>query len=427
MSKMNILVIGSGGREHALCDRLSKSPSCNNLYCAPGNPGIAKVSQVIDLNLANYNEVKAFCDESKIDLVVIGPEQPIADGLSDFLEVNGVTVFAPSKLAAQLETSKGFAKDFMDRAGIPTAEYRQFSKGNFDEAHQFIDILDKKIVIKADGLAAGKGVIIPETIVEAHNAIDEIEEGMFASAGDRIVIEEFLEGEEASIFVICDGNDYFILPSAQDHKRIFDGDKGLNTGGMGAFSPAGLVNKIVLDKVEDKIIKPLLENMKSENMPYKGCLFIGLMIDNNEPYVIEFNCRFGDPETEAVMRLIEGDFAELLYSASKGAINKNAITVNDKFACCVILASDGYPSQFSKGYEITGIEQAEGNGAVVYHSGTKMADGKLVSNGGRVLAVTSSEDTLVTAISKAYEYCKTINFENKYNRTDIGRKGLKYV
>ncbi len=425
---MNILVIGSGGREHALCDKIKQSPSCENLYAAPGNPGIFQISQVADINHLVFNEVVSFCKDKEIDLVVVGPEQPLADGLSDYLRDEGINVFGPSKIAAELETSKGFAKDFMQRSGIPTAEFRQFNKSNFDEAHQFIDVLDKRIVIKADGLAAGKGVIIPETITEAHNAIDEIADGMFSTAGDKIVIEEFLEGEEASLFVICDGQDYLILPSAQDHKRIFDDDKGLNTGGMGAFSPAGLISDEILKKVENRIIIPLLQNMKAENMPYQGCLFIGLMIENNEPNVIEFNVRFGDPETEAVMRLINGDFAELLYSAAIGKINKNAINIEKgKFACCVILASDGYPGSFSKGYEITGIDEATSDGAVVYHSGTKLKENKLVSNGGRVLAVTSSEDSLPSSISKAYEYCNKIHFENKYNRTDIGKKGLKYI
>lgn len=425
---MNILVIGSGGREHAICDKLKSSASCDKLYASPGNPGIFQVAENAEINANDFTDVVEFCGAKSIELVVVGPEQPLADGIADYLTDNGINVFGPSEAAAQLETSKGFAKDFMAKFKIPTAEYKQFDKMNFEEAHNFIDILDKKIVIKADGLAAGKGVIIPETPTEAHNAIDEIFDGLFSYAGDKIVIEEYLEGEEASVFVICDGENYLILPSAQDHKRIYDDDKGLNTGGMGAYSPAGLVTPDVMNKIECKIIKPLLQNMKNEKMPFIGCLFVGLMIKDGEPDVIEFNVRFGDPETEAVLRLISGDFAELLYSAAIGKINKNAVTIdNDKYACCVILASKGYPGSFNKGYEISGITEAEREGAVVYHSGTKIKEDKLVTGGGRVLAVTAKEDSLQKAIDKAYEYCDFIQFENKYKRNDIGKKGLKYI
>lgn len=425
---MNILVIGSGGREHSICDKLKQSKSCDKLFVAPGNPGIFQIAIKANISIDNNQDIINFCKSEEIDLVIIGPEQPLANGLTDVLQKHNINVFGPSKLAAKLEYSKGFAKEFMKQNNIPTAKFKQFNINNSDKAHNYIDNLKTKFVIKADGLAAGKGVIIPNSLDEAHKTIDNFNNGLFSSAGENFVIEEFLDGEEASLFVICDGEDYVILPPAQDHKRIFDNDKGLNTGGMGAIAPVGLITDKILHKIEKNIIIPLLANMKNDEMPFVGCLFIGLMICEKEPYVIEFNVRFGDPETQAVLRLINGDFAELLFSASKGKINKKSISIeNGKYSCCVILASNGYPEKFEKGFEIDGINDSENNGAIVYHSGTSLINDKFITNGGRVLAVTSKENSLETAISKVYEYCDLITFKNKYYRKDIGKKGLKYI
>ncbi len=422
---MNILVIGSGGREHAIVTALARSESANKIFATPGNPGIFQIAEKANIDVNNYKQIIGFCKSTAIDLVVIGPEQPLADGLSDELRANGINVFGPSKSAAQLESSKAFAKEFMSRHDIPTANFKQFHKSNVDEAHTFIEILETPIVLKADGLAAGKGVIIAETRAEGHDAIDEMFDGLFSSAGETVVIEEFLYGQEASIFAICDGENFVVLPSAQDHKRAYNDDKGPNTGGMGAYSPAPIVNEIVLDRVIEQIIKPTLAGMNAENNPFNGCLFVGLMIHNDEPNVIEFNVRFGDPETEAVLTLLDGDFAELLHSAAIGKINQDAIQIKkDLHACCVVLASNGYPGSFEKGFEIKGIEYATSEGAFVFQAGTKLTEGKIVSNGGRVIAVTGQGDSLKSAIDNAYKYADLIKFENKYNRTDIGIKGL---
>ena len=425
---MNILVIGSGGREHALVYALFRSKSASKIYAAPGNPGIFGMAHPSEINISKHSEVVDFCKNNKIDLVVVGPEQPLAEGLSDSLRTAGINVFGPSKSAAQLETSKGFAKAFMQHHGIPTASYREFGKENPQEAHDFIDSLFAPIVLKADGLAAGKGVIIAESREEAHKSIDEMFGGMFASAGDKVIIEEFLTGYEASVFVVCDGKDYFILPAAQDHKRALDGDEGLNTGGMGAYSPTPLVTKEVMSRIEKKIIIPTLKGMNAENNPFIGCLFLGLMIKDGEPKVIEYNVRFGDPETEAVMTLVEGDFARLLYTAATGKINTGCVTVKENTtACCVILASEGYPSHYEKGFEINGMQKAVDAGGIVFQSGTKADGDKILTSGGRVLAVTGLGNSLPEAIEKSYKYVDLINFKNKYFRKDIGRKGLIFL
>lgn len=425
LNLMKILVIGSGGREHALVSALGKTGN-NIIYATPGNPGIFELATEANINSAHFDEVASFCKTYGVDMVVVGPEQPLADGISDYLQKQGIAVFGPSEMAARLESSKAFAKAFMVRHGIPTAKYKEFYKSNVDEADRFIDALPTPIVLKADGLAAGKGVIIAETHTEAHNSLHEMFNGQFSTAGDTIVIEEFLEGEEASVFAVCDGMDFVVLPAAQDHKRIFDGDKGPNTGGMGAYSPAPIVSPSVRDKIVNKIIRPTLKGMKDENMPFVGCLFVGLMIKDGEPKVIEFNVRFGDPETEAVLTLLNGDFSRLLYSAAKGKIDKSAVSViRDTYACCVILASNGYPGAYNKGYEISGIGEAYAHGGEIFQAGTKFFNGTIVTSGGRVMGVTGQGKTLQSAIDKAYECANLIKFEGKYNRTDIGKKGLK--
>jgi phosphoribosylamine--glycine ligase len=423
---MTTLLIGSGGREHALAYAIKKSESCKYLYCSPGNPGIFQLAVNAQIDVNDYLSVAEFCRDKNVDLVVIGPEQPLAEGLSDFLRERGINVFGPSKAAAQLESSKGFAKEFMKRHRIPTAKYVRFSANDAGNAHEYIDNHKMPIVLKADGLAAGKGVIVAQTKDEAHAALDEMFAGKFKDAGKEVVIEDFLEGEEASILAITDGQDFFLMQPSQDHKRVFDGDKGENTGGMGAYAPAPIVCDLLLKKIEEKVIKPAIGGMAGNGTPFIGCLYAGLMINDGEPYVVEFNVRFGDPETQPVMMLFNGDFAKLLHSAAVGALDKSAASIiDDEFTCCVVLASDGYPGSYQKGMEITGIENIDRGTTYVFHAGTSKKNGKLLSAGGRVLGVTSRRKTLKEAINNAYAEVAKINFENMYYRRDIGRKGLK--
>lgn len=420
---MNILLIGSGGREHALAVALKKSNNIN-LFAAPGNPGIAEQAEIVTLNIKNHNEVVEFCKVNSIDLVVVGPEQPLADGLSDELRSNSVNVFGPSKQAAMLESSKDYAKSFMVKYGIPTAAYQTFDKGSIDEAVAYIENHSLPIVLKADGLAAGKGVIIAQSHSEAIDALKSVFAGEFGSAGEKIVVEEFMQGQEASIFAVCDGNDYITLAPSQDHKRIFDNDEGKNTGGMGAYCPAKLVDDDLMQQVRTEIIGKALAGMKSEGSPYIGCLYVGLMIDNGIARVVEFNCRFGDPETQPVLTIFEGDFAGLLYSAAIGNIDKTkVVNIASKFATCVILASKGYPDAYEMGFEISGFDKLP-NGVQAYHSGTKLVDGKILSSGGRVLGITAIGSDLKESIDKAYLSISLINFDNMYFRKDIGKKGI---
>jgi phosphoribosylamine--glycine ligase len=424
---MNILLIGSGGREHALALALTKSESCTKIYSYPGNPGIWKISEKVEQELKTHTDFINFCKINNIDLVVIGPEQPLADGLADSLRQNDINVFGPSKLAARLESSKGFAKEFMRKYNIPTADFRIFSKEEQDQVIEYLRKSSFPVVIKADGLAAGKGVVIAKDFFEAENIIKEIFSGLFGEAGNYIVVEEFMEGEEASVLAITDGKDFILLPSSQDHKRILDGDEGKNTGGMGAYSPAPVINNEVLEQIESEIISPTIKAMNAEGTPFRGCLYAGLMIKNNKAKVVEFNVRFGDPETQAVLPLINGDFAALLYSAAIGNLDKSKINIIiDRYCCCVVLASRGYPDNFGKGFEIKGIDLAEQNGALVFHAGTALKDGKLVNSGGRVLGITALGNSLDEAIKKAYQYVDLISYQNKYYRQDIGKKGLKY-
>ncbi len=421
---MNILLIGSGGREHAIASALIKSKNVH-LFALPGNPGIAKIAQIVPLNIKNHQDVSDFCAKNSIDLVVIGPEQPIADGLSDSLRSAGINVFAPSRLAAQLETSKLFAKQFMQKYDIPTARFCAFDKSQKQDALDYIRKGEFPVVIKADGLAAGKGVVVATNSDEAIQAIEEMFSGSFGSAGEKIVVEEFMQGEEASIFAITDANNFVTLAPAQDHKRILDGDKGKNTGGMGAYSPAPIVTSEVLDKVKSLIIEPTLKGMIAEGLPYIGCLYVGLMINNGNPKVVEYNCRFGDPETQAVLSVFDGDFAELLFSAAKGTLNASAIkNINQGFATCVVLASKGYPDKYEIGFEITGLDSISDN-VIVYHAGTKEIDGKIFTNGGRVLGVTSLGATLKESRENAYKAVSKIHFQNIYFRNDIAAKGIK--
>ncbi len=423
---MKILLIGSGGREHALARTLVKTNSGVELFCASGNPGILNYAQKANLNISDFNDIIRFCRQEIIELVIPGPEQPLAEGIADELIDAGILVFGPVKGAALLESSKAFAKEFMREFNIPTAAYGNFSKEKPDSAHKFIEEKKKPVVLKASGLAAGKGVIIPESRVEAHVKLDEIFEGKFGDAGDNVVIEEFMEGEEASVLAVCDGDSFVTLIPSQDYKRAYSGDRGPNTGGMGAYAPAPIVDDALLAKVEKLILYPAIEGMKKRGTPFTGCLYAGLMIKGREPKVVEFNVRFGDPETQAVLTLFDGDFAGLLHSAAKGNLDKNKCSfMSGAFATTVILASEGYPDKYGKGFTITGIEQAEEAGAIVYHAGTREENGKIISSGGRVLAVTGVGDSIKESISNAYQYCGMIDFENKYNRKDIGYRAVE--
>jgi phosphoribosylamine--glycine ligase len=423
---MNILVIGSGGREHSIVRALSKSKSTTKLFAIPGNPGMVSLAECKNVDISNEDTIICFCKEYDIDLVVIGPEQPIADGLSDMLREHNISVFAPSQFAAQLETSKAFAKDFMMKYGIPTAKYATFVSTEFEDAVNYIKNMQFPVVIKADGLAGGKGVVIASNQTMALDTLQDFFNGRFGEASQAIVIEEFMQGEEVSIFAITDGNDFITLPPSQDHKRIGEGDIGKNTGGMGAYTPVSIVTADVLDKIKEKIIKPTLAGIQSEDNKYIGCLYCGLMIHKGEPRVVEFNCRFGDPETQAVLSTYEGDFALLLKSAADGHIDKTAYIPNNKAACCVIMASDGYPDKYETGCEILGDAFVNTENAIVYHSGTKINEvGKLVVAGGRVLGVTAVADNIKDAIAQAYDVVARVSFGNMYYRRDIGYRELE--
>lgn len=424
---LNVLLIGSGGREHALAWKISQSNSLNKLFCSPGNPGTLSIAENIELNNSVHKDVINFCNQNSIDLVVIGPEQPLVEGLSDALRNSGLTVFGPNSSAAMIEASKSFAKEIMMKAGVPTAGYKEYFSDQFEGATDYLKTSTYPVVIKADGLAAGKGVIICESFKQAGEALIKIfVDKVFGSSGSKLIIEDFLEGEEASIFAITDGEEFILLPSSQDHKRIGDYDTGKNTGGMGAYSPAPIVNKEILKFVSEKIIKPTLDVLKSDGKKFVGCLYTGIMINNNDVNVVEFNCRFGDPETQAVLPLIDGDFLQLLYSASKGKIDKSSINFSDSASVCVVAASAGYPDEYRKGIEIKGHDQS-GDDIIVFQAGTKQLNDKIFTDGGRVLGVTavSKEGDLKEAQIKAYDALSKINFDGIYYRKDIAEKAFK--
>lgn len=424
---MKILVIGNGAREHAIIDKLNKTN--NEIWAYPGNPGIFDIALKTEIPQNNFKAIAEFAINKKIDLVVVGPEQPLADGIVDFLGSRGITVFGPSRQASAIESSKAFAKQLMKQFHIPTADFQVFPKNEKDVALDLCKTICGTVVIKADGLAAGKGVAICETFKEAEKTILEYFDGKFGDSSNTIVVEQYLEGEEASIFVITDGEDYIILPSAQDHKRVFDGDTGPNTGGMGAYSPAPIITEKLLTDIEKLIIKPTLEGMRQLGRTFRGCLYVGLMITKEGlPKVIEYNCRFGDPETQAVLQLIEGDFDELLLSVANNKINKEAIKVKkNQFASCVVVASGGYPEKFQTGLEIRGLETIDDKQIKIYQSGTKMDYNKLLTNGGRVLCLVSNDVSLQTSLKNIYQNIDKIQFENKHYRTDIGKRALKQL
>ena len=425
---MNVLVIGSGGREHALAYKIKESKKLDKLFILPGNPGTKTLGEnVVNVDPNDFNAVVNFCNNENIKLVVIGPEQPLVNGMADYLRQNNFKVFGPNKAAAEIEGHKTFSKRLMAKYNIPTADFAEFSSNEIESAKNYLSSIKFPCVIKADGLAAGKGVIICNSFSEAQNVLDEIfVKKIFGPAGEKIIIEEFLIGEEASIFAITDGTNFICLPSAQDHKRISDNDTGKNTGGMGAYSPAPLVTKEILKEVEEKIITPTLNAMAAEERKFIGCLYCGLMLTKEGPKVVEFNCRFGDPETQVVLPIIEGDLLNLLFSASTGNLDKNAVKYSGGAAVCVVAASKGYPDSFEKGYEISGLENQSEN-VIVFHAGTMEVENKIVTNGGRVLGVTSvnKNNDFKAAKNNAYSALRKINFKNIYFRNDIADKAIK--
>jgi len=425
MNDMTVLIIGGGGREHALAWKLSQSPACKRLIATPGNPGIATFAECKPLNFADRVSVLHFVESEKVDLVVVGPEQPLVDGLADFLRAKGHPVFGPSKAAAQLEGSKAFSKAFMNRHSIPTAESVAFTAAQVDEALSWFDNRQVyPIVLKADGLAAGKGVFICNDADDARFRFQAmISDPQFKEASQTIVIEEFMTGEEVSVFALCDGEKGLLLGNAQDHKRIGDGDTGLNTGGMGAYSPAPLLDKSLESVIVERVLKPTLDGMKQEGNPYIGVLYMGLMITPDGPKVVEYNCRFGDPECQVLMPLIDEDLLPLLYQASMGELRSEPVRLKNGYACTVVMASKGYPESFEKGLPITGLDDID-DSVVVFHSGTRVDHDEILTNGGRVLCVTSSDNHLESAIANAYRGVATIHFANAYFRKDIGKKGL---
>lgn len=421
---MNILLIGGGGREHSIAEALSKSSKINELHCIPGNAGIEKIASCHNYDISNQQEILNFCENNNIDIVFIGPEIPLVEGLADYLNRNSFFTFGPNQKAAKLEGSKSFTKDICKKYNIPTATYETFS--NAKDALVYIDNHSIPLVIKVDGLAAGKGVIIAETRDHAINSVNEIFSGKFGNAGDEIVIEEFLDGEEASYFIISDGESFIPLTSAQDHKRIGDGDIGLNTGGMGAYSPAPIMNKELEEKTINKIIKPTIKAMNDYGSPYIGILYAGLMIKDNEPKLIEYNVRFGDPECQVIIPRLENDLVELLVNVKEKNLDNYTLKWKENFAITVVLAAKGYPESYETGDEIKGLD-AIGNidDVEIFHAGTKTKNNKIVTSGGRVLNINGYGKNLVDAKEKAYSLVKKINWSGCYYRKDIGWRALK--
>ena len=422
---MNVLVIGSGGREHTLVWKLSKSPLVNNIYCIPGNGGISDLAECIQIPVSDFNKITGFAREKDIKITIVGPEAPLVDGITDVFEEDGLKIFGPTKKAAEIEGSKVFANELTKKYKIPAPEFEVFQ-----EREKLIDYLKGQAppyVIKADGLAAGKGVLICKTLEEGIKAADIMFiEKKFGSACESVIVEECLVGEETSILAITDGEDYILFPSSQDHKRAFDNDEGPNTGGMGAYGPAPLVTDELLEKIKETIIAPTIHAMKEEGRPYKGVLYYGLMVSDGIPKVLEYNCRFGDPETQVVLPLLKSDLMETLLSAIDGKLNTHNAEYFNKAATCVVLASGGYPGSYEKGKEITGLDLCTGDdNEIIFHAGTVKKNGKFYTGGGRVLGITYLGNDLKDSIRGVYDSVKKVNFEKMQFRTDIGKKGLK--
>ena len=426
---MKVLVIGSGGREHAIVKALRRSPHVSKLWCAPGNAGIAQDAECVPVKPDDLNALHRFAREQGVNLTVVGPEQPLVLGIVDLFRSHGLVIFGPPRSAALLEGSKVFSKAFMERHHIPTARFGSFGKDDAQAAEAFIRSLQPPMVVKADGLAAGKGVVICQTRADAMEAVRSMLSGeAFGAAGERVVIDEFLSGEELSVFVVTDGERSVLLPTAQDHKRILDNDRGKNTGGMGAYAPAPLGTPALLERVRQEIVEPTLRGMRQEGSPYTGCLYIGLMVTAAGPLVLEYNCRFGDPETQVVLPLVASDVAELFVRASTNQLDPSTVRLHQAAAVCVVLASGGYPDAYETEKEITGLSSLDGrDDVIVYHAGTKTAEGKVVTAGGRVLGVTAfgPYDDLPATIRTAYEAVRKIKFEGMHYRTDIGAKAVR--
>jgi phosphoribosylamine---glycine ligase len=427
MALYNVLLIGGGGREHSIAWKLNKSELLGKLYAAPGNPGTEQIAQNIELDISDFASVADFAEEKQIDLVVVGPEKPLVDGMADYLEEQGIPVFGPGKEAAKLEGSKEFAKRFMKKYEIPTAGYQTFASDEFDKALNYIREKNQfPVVLKADGLAAGKGVFICETVDEAARRFMQFsEDENLSKASGTVVVEEFMKGEEVSVFVISDGHSAKVIHNAQDHKRIGDGDTGLNTGGMGAYSPAPVLTPSIMEQVEREIILPTITGMQLEESPYKGILYFGLMITEDGPKVVEYNCRFGDPECQVILPSLENDLLDLMILSESQRLDERELKTDSQFRCCVVLASEGYPGEYEKGKPIKGLDQVDPD-ALVFHAGTSKTNSEIVTSGGRVLNVVSSGNTLQEAIDHTYRNVHRITFDGVYYRTDIGRKGLKH-
>jgi len=420
---LRVLVVGGGGREHALVWKLASSPKVTEIYCAPGNPGIGKLAECVSIDVNDNEALCRFAKEKAIDLTVVGPEVPLTNGIVDLFNANGLKIFGPDKAAAQIEGSKTFAKNLMHKYGIPTAGYAVFTDAS--AAKKYIMDQGAPIVIKADGLAAGKGVVVAMTLAEAIAAVDMIMcDQAFGAAGTRVVVEEFMQGEEASLLAFTDGYSVVPMISAQDHKRVFDGDQGPNTGGMGAYAPAPVMTSVLLDKVVREILQSTVDAMRQEGCLYKGCLYVGLMITADGPKVVEFNARFGDPETQVVLPLLKSDLVMIMEACNDGKLDTISVEWKNEAAICVVMAAGGYPGNYGKGDVITGIEAAEAQGAVVFHAGTRKQNDAVVTNGGRVLGVIAVGADIMIALKKAYTAVEKINFAGVHYRKDIAYRAV---
>ncbi len=428
MDKKNILVIGSGGREHALCWKFAQSPRAGKIFCAPGNAGIARHAECVPIKASDLEGLADFASENSVDITIVGPEAPLADGIVDLFMARGLTVFGPDSKAAEIEASKVFTKDLLSKYGIPTGKYRVFTDP--DEARAYVkNETGVPVVIKADGLAAGKGVLLCFTLQEADEAIELVlEKKAFGEAGNRLIVEEFLEGEEASFMAITDGRTVLPLATSQDHKAVFDNDKGPNTGGMGAYSPAPVVTPELFDRVMDEIMKPTVEAMAREGRTYRGVLYAGLIIKDGQPKVLEFNCRFGDPEAQPILMRMKTDLLEVVESAVREELNAVKLEWDSRASVCVVLASDGYPGKYETGKRIEGLDKVEKMEDVfVFHAGTRLENGHFVTAGGRVLGVTALGSTIENAIRKAYKAVSRIRWDGMHYRRDIGQKALRHL
>ena len=419
-----ILIVGGGGREHALAWKISQSPRIEKIYCAPGNSGTASIGENIPINATDLDGITNFAREKNIDLVVVAQDDPLAMGLVDKLTETGIRTWGPTKAAAQIEASKAFAKKFMSDFNIPTAKFKVFN--NYEDALSYVKSQGFPIVIKASGLALGKGVIICKTLEEAESALKKITvDKIFGDSGNEVIIEEFLEGQEISIHAFCDGSHYKLFPTAQDHKPIGEGDTGPNTGGIGAIAPVPWVTADMMADIDERVVKPAVEGLKSMGIPFVGVLFPGLKMTKSGPKVLEFNARFGDPETQSFVRLLKTDLIDIMEASIDGTLNEINIQWSNQSACTVVAASNGYPDKYEKGFAISGIEDAQKlDGIVIFHAGTGIKDGKLITSGGRVLGVSAVGETLKDALNKAYNALGLIKFDGMYYRKDIGRKSL---